>query len=266
MDAKNLEILSRPHTFEVFVAIDKNVQDPDLVFQKPRSGRLSPGSTKIKQLAEGTVYWFRFGVIAFHNVDSRSRDQFLKEFSHGEWKTWLGESLKLDESSEIAPKVEFEHITLDKMTPERAEFIANLVSQSAALEHYEIAVDKTFTEVQTLVRKLKLKGTISPFPGSLHRFVGRSLEMKNSVISSLHYLDLPDLLWDDSTMDEMYEDLQAFFDIKERFSAIERKLESIQDSLELLLDTARDRRMYWLEAAIVALILFDIIAAIVEKW
>ena len=54
------------------------------------------------------------------------------------------------------------------------------------------------------------------------------------------------------------EELRAEFDLSDRYQALELKLRSIQEALELVLDVARDRRLVLLESAIVLLIVFEI--------
>jgi len=44
-------------------------------------------------------------------------------------------------------------------------------------------------------------------------------------------------------------------------AALESKLRSIQEALQLLLEVARDRRLVWLEVAIVLLIVVEIVLA-----
>jgi uncharacterized Rmd1/YagE family protein len=71
-------------------------------------------------------------------------------------------------------------------------------------------------------------------------------------------LDKPDATWDDPAMDRIYDDLRAEFDLGDRFDALESKLRAVQEALELLLGVARDRRLVWLEVAIVALICLEL--------
>lgn len=262
------------HRFNIYVMLNVQTSAPAEVFGSRPSGRFSPGSSLYTPIGGGHAFWFRFGAVAFHNVEESAQLELLQRFCESETvsdvnnkiaaQTIVTEKLDLTERVGASPRVEFDNITLDYLNLERVELIAFLVSQSAALDYYEKALERTFGEVTTLVQKLRDTGTFSPFPKRLHRFIGRALDMKNNIVGSLHYLDHPDLLWDDATMDALYSDLQAYFDLKERFSAVERKLDSIQDSLELLLDTARDRRMYWLEAAIVGLIAFEIVWAFIK--
>ena len=60
-------------------------------------------------------------------------------------------------------------------------------------------------------------------------------------------------------MDRIYDDLRAEFDLADRYAAMESKLRSIQEALELVLDVARNRRWLLLEMAVVVLILAELI-------
>jgi len=62
-------------------------------------------------------------------------------------------------------------------------------------------------------------------------------------------------------MDRIYNDLCAAFDLNDRYAAMESKLRSIQEALELLLDVVRDRRLLLLEVTVVVLILAELIFA-----
>jgi uncharacterized Rmd1/YagE family protein len=59
-------------------------------------------------------------------------------------------------------------------------------------------------------------------------------------------------------MNRIYDELRAEFDLVDRYQALELKLRSVQEGLELVLDVARDRRLVLLETAIVLLIIFEI--------
>jgi uncharacterized Rmd1/YagE family protein len=60
-------------------------------------------------------------------------------------------------------------------------------------------------------------------------------------------------------MDRIYDDLRAEFDLSDRYAALESKLRSIQEALELVLDVARDRRLILLEVAVALLIFIELL-------
>jgi uncharacterized Rmd1/YagE family protein len=66
-------------------------------------------------------------------------------------------------------------------------------------------------------------------------------------------------------MDRIYDELRAEFDLVDRYQAMETKLRTMQESLELILDVARDRRLVSLEVTIVILIGFEILLGFLRR-
>ena len=75
----------------------------------------------------------------------------------------------------------------------------------------------------------------------------------------------PDATWDDPQMDRIYDELRAEFDLVDRYTTMEQKLQGVREALELVLDVARDRRMWLLELTIVLLILFEILLELFRR-
>ncbi|MFL5417671.1 MAG: hypothetical protein ACJ78Y_16850, partial [Myxococcales bacterium] len=69
-------------------------------------------------------------------------------------------------------------------------------------------------------------------------------------------------VWDDPELDRIYDDLRSEFDLTDRYQALESKLRGVQESLELVLDVARDRRMWILEVSIALLILVELVLSV----
>jgi uncharacterized Rmd1/YagE family protein len=109
-----------------------------------------------------------------------------------------------------------------------------------------------------------VRGSVPVTTRPLHRFIGAAIGTRNEVLSILHLLDKPDEAWDDPLMDRIYDELRAEFDLVDRYQALELKLRSVQDSLELVLDVARDRRLVLLEAAIVLLIVMELVLSLLR--
>jgi uncharacterized Rmd1/YagE family protein len=217
----------------------------------------------------GKIFAFYFGALTFWNVDQKDRASELRRFfpglQDGEFAT-IREDFIAYEDPLITPKVEFSYLLIDRMDVKRAEVIATTVAQSAIMEHYENVVQEVWRNLDLIVNRLRTTGTISPFPGTLHRKIGSAVAMRSVVVRVLHLLDRPDLIWEDKTMDALFNDLRANFDLPERFQALEYKLNLIQETLSILLDTSRDRRAYWLEVTIVILISTEIMLAVAEKY
>jgi uncharacterized Rmd1/YagE family protein len=77
-------------------------------------------------------------------------------------------------------------------------------------------------------------------------------------------LDKPEMIWEDMTAKRIYEVLRVEFDLSDRYMALELKLRSVQEALELVLDMTRDSRLVLLEASIVLLIVIEIALSFVR--
>jgi uncharacterized Rmd1/YagE family protein len=153
-------------------------------------------------------------------------------------------------------------LQLPALGPARVAAVALVVGQSAAMEYYERLVQDLFARTDALVLPLERRGTVSTRTRRLHRFIGEAIASRHEVLSVLHLLDKPDEVWDDPELDRIYDDLRAEFDLADRYQALESKLRGVQDSLELVLDVARDRRMWILEVSIALLILVELVLSL----
>jgi uncharacterized Rmd1/YagE family protein len=150
-------------------------------------------------------------------------------------------------------------LRVDRLTSARAGVVALTVAQSAAMEYYERIVDDMFLRTGAFVERLERTGGVPFRTRPLHRFIGQAITTRTEVLSVLHLLDKPEATWDDSAMDRIYADLRAEFDLADRYAALELKLRSIQEALELLVGVARDRQLLWLEIAVVVLIMLELL-------
>ncbi len=219
----------------------------------------------------GKMFIFSFGAVTFLNVDESERLKELHELSK------LGllrpeasvrpivESFQVVENKDEKPRVEFSQMYIDVLTESREQVIAGLVGQSAAMDHFEDVVDRIWTKVDQFLVKLQDTGSISRTATQMHRDVAEAIRMRSDVVRILHLLDRPELIWEDKLMDSLFDDLRSTFELQERFQALAYKLSLIQETMELLVDTARDRRMYRVEIAIVVLILIEVVIVLVEK-
>jgi required for meiotic nuclear division protein 1 len=215
----------------------------------------------------GAVFIYPFGAVVFRDLPMGLRERELERLRRarpGLTAATVSEELNVREDPGRPPDVADGILTLDELTPERGSVVALTIAQSAAMEYYERIVDEMFTRTDRLVQRLEKQGTVSLRTRPLHRFIGAAISTRNEVLTSLHLLDKPDEAWDDPGMNRIYDELRAEFDLVDRYQALELKLRSIQEALELVLDVARDRRLVLLEEAVVLLILLEIVLTFVR--
>lgn len=261
-----MQAVPAPHaaTVHVFFALAfvENLSLKELAATYPDAKR-SVHELRLTRPEGGELFVYPFGAAVFRNVPAEARDRELARLR----KAWPGaggtavikEEFTVREDASLTPKVADGVLIVDRMTPERASLIAITVAQSASMEYYERIVEEMFGKTDRLVERLERLGTVPMNTRPLHRFIGAAIGTRNEVLSVLHLLDKPDETWDDRGIDRIYEELRSEFDLADRYQALELKLRSVQEALELVLDVARDRRLVLLELAIVILIVCEIV-------
>ncbi len=251
---------SPAHTFHA-VAFIENLALKELAPAFPEAKR-TPHELWYTTPAGGTVYVYPFGAMVFHNVPPAEREAQaarLHAARHGLTNA-LGfeESFTVREEPGARPDVRDGVLVVDNLTFERASVVAMTVAQSAAMDYYDRIVEEMFSRTDRLVERLEKAGRAPFATRPLHRFIGTAIGTRNEVLSILHMLDKPDAVWEDATADRIYHELRAEFDLSDRYQALELKLRSVQEALELVLDVTRDSRLVLLEASIVLLIIIEI--------
>jgi uncharacterized Rmd1/YagE family protein len=256
------------HTFHA-IAFVENLSLKDLAPLYDNARRTPHQLRYALPPGQGTVFIYPFGAVVFFDVAPADRERELRRLQRarpGLTATPGGaEEFLVREDTGARADVSEGTLTLDELTSERTSVIALIIAQSAAMEYYEGAVEQMFGQTGLRVERLESRGTVSLRTRPLHRFIGAAIATRSEVLSILHLLDKPDEAWDDPGMDRIYDELRAEFDLVDRYQALEMKLRSVQEALELILDVARDRRLVSLELTIVVLIVMEIVLTLL-RW
>lgn len=248
------------HAFDAVAFVDNvPVRELEALFPGNRS---SPHELVVGLEGGATLFAFPFGALVFQDTSPERREQELTRLRHARPRLTpevVRESFVSLERAGEPVGLRDGRLVVDRLTPERAGIIALTVAQSAAMEYYERIVDDLASRTGGLVERLEIRGIVPMRTRQLHRFIGEAIGTRSEVLSVLHLLDKPDAAWDDPAMDRIYGDLRGEFDLTDRYGALESKLKGVQEALELLLGTARDRRLVALETSIVVLIVIEII-------
>ena len=216
----------------------------------------------------GAAHIYPFGALVTYDIAPEKRDEVLTRLRRFGPPQLTTQVIREDYTVLEAPGqpigISEGGLKVDRMTPARAGIVALIVAQSAAMEYYERLVEQLFARTGSLVERLDRRGSVPFLIRPLNRFIGEAIATRSEVLLVLHLLDKPDAAWDDPAMDRIYDDLRAEFDLVDRYAALESKLRSIQEALQLLLEVGRDRRLVWLEVAIALLIVVEILLAFVK--
>jgi uncharacterized Rmd1/YagE family protein len=255
------------HTFHALAFVE-NFSLKDLAALYPEAKR-THHQLWYAAASGGTVYLFASGAVVFQDVGQAGREMEVQRLRRALPKLSdaqvLTEEFSVREVPGARSDIQGGVLVLDELTFERAGVVTLTIAQSAAMEYYEGAVEQMFEQTGRRVERLENRGTVSLHTKPLHRFIGSAVATRSEVLSVLHLFDKPDEAWDDTGMDRIYDELRAEFDLVDRYQAMETKLRTMQESLELILDVARDRRLVSLEVTIVILIGFEILVGFLRR-
>jgi uncharacterized Rmd1/YagE family protein len=256
-------VTGRAHQFTA-VAFEENLSLRELLPAFP--GAKATLREMHVPLEAGEMFIYPFGTVVFHDVPPERREaelQRLQRVRPGLTTQVVRESFTVREEPGAHVEIVDGTLVVDRFDRGRAAVVALIVAQSAAMEYYERIVTDLFSRTTALVDPLEKSGTVPLRTRQLNRFIGQAIATRSEVITVLTLLDKPDATWDDPAMDRIYDDLRSEFDLIDRYGALEQKLRGVQEALQLVLDVARDRRMWLLEMSIAMLIVVEVF---LELW
>lgn len=221
-------------------------------------------------LGGGMVFAYSFGALTFVDADPAERGveiDALKRHLNLDLTTKVTtEEFYIEENSSEKPRVEYHRLVIDQLTPERTAVVAQVIAQSAALEYYEQLIETVKVKVSAMADSLTDRGSMGVSPKALYKQIGYAMSIRNEIIGMMHLLDKPDLIWEDKVMDGLYNELRAAFDLGDRFKALEYKLTTIHDSLDVFATTVKDARMHKLEWVIIILIAIEVAFTLMARF
>lgn len=149
-------------------------------------------------------------------------------------------------------------IQLIDTSHERLLLAATVLAHSVVLSRDEILVSEAFDRIGPLVGDLRENGRVRLSIRPVMRLIGDVLAARHRIMGTVQVDERPDLLWDHPQLDRLYSRLEAEYELKERSEVLERKFGALGDFTEVLLNIAQEKRAFRLEAAIIALIAFEI--------
>jgi required for meiotic nuclear division protein 1 len=254
------------HQFNA-IAFEENLSLRQLAPVFPQA-RPSAHRLYLPTMPDGAMYIYPFGAVVMHDMPVNRRESELAKLRTAVPKLTtkvVREDYTVLEDPALEIGIKDGMLRVDHLTEARAGIVALTVAQSAAMEYYENVVEALFSRIAASIEVMERRGTVPFSTRPMHRIIGEAISTRTEVLSILHLLDKPDEAWDDSAMDRIYDDLRAEFDLADRYNALELKLRSVQDSLELLVEVARDRRLLVLELAVVFLILLELIFTVIPS-
>ncbi|MDH3318306.1 MAG: RMD1 family protein [Betaproteobacteria bacterium] len=157
-------------------------------------------------------------------------------------------------------------LVLQSASLERLQLVAEALSKSVVLAHYEARLAADFDRIEPLALTLEREGRIGGRTREHLKRIGALLLIESRMVGRAEVGDKPELLWDHPRLEGLNALLEDEFEIRERLAALDRKLELIARTERTLVDLMGARHALRVEWYIVALIAFEIALTLYDMW
>jgi uncharacterized Rmd1/YagE family protein len=214
----------------------------------------------------GIAVLFRYGVVVFFGVRTLDEVRFVDSLGPlltNPYETPEKEELEIHcGASSIG--VQSGAVSLDEISLEKLQVIADALSKNLVLSLYEKQVAGEFDKIEPLAQELALRGRVSADSRKLLSKIGSMLLIEHRMVGRAEIGDKPETLWYFPQLEGLYAGLEDEFELKERQSALERKLGLISDTAQTLADVWDNKQLHKLEWYVIGLILFEVFIGLFE--
>lgn len=216
--------------------------------------------------SERYLYVFDYGVVVFANYDAVAKSEFvsfIKNYATTLVDLDLSEQYRI-ETDEKQQKiiVKNNYVTVPQTDSSFLRIVMLNIGQSVALEFYEVLTDELITSSKHYILELEQRGKLSISKTNLLKYIGKVLNVKNSIVDNLYILDDPNLVWDNEELNLLNRHLKANFDINTRFKDLDYRLQIVENNLTLFTDVLNVRESSRLEWVVIILIALEIVIAL----
>ncbi|MBI5626217.1 MAG: RMD1 family protein [Nitrosomonadales bacterium] len=214
----------------------------------------------------GIAVLFRYGVVVLFGVKSLDEVRFidsLKSMLTNPYSTPEIEELEIH-SGMNSIGVQSGAVSLDEISLEKLQVVADALSKNLVLTLYEKKVAGEFDKIEPLAQELATHGEVSAGSKKLLSKIGHMLLIEHRMVGRAEIGDKPETLWDFPHLEGLYASLEDEFELKERQSALDRKLGLISDTAQTLADVWDNKQLHKLEWYVIGLIVFEIVISLYE--
>jgi uncharacterized Rmd1/YagE family protein len=232
------------------------LERPDMISSLPLAFRVG---------TQGMVALFRFGVAVMVGLTPLEEEDTLMKLR----SRVTGARARGDDETELAPDSDEQKsssgpIQIKNLSPPRFLVIADALAKTVALARDEREVNAVFDVIEPFAAKLAASGRPPFRRRAMLKLIGQALLAQHRVSGRVAVEEKPDALWDHPELERLYARLADEYELNERADVLKRKLDVIGDTAQALTDIIDADRATRLEAAIVILIVLELIAAIVQ--
>jgi required for meiotic nuclear division protein 1 len=235
----------------------------------PEAGTLGRAPLTLGLDGGGIAVLFRYGVVVL--IDATAQGE----------SALRGRLAPLTESPYPAPETEELDLRVDPARPEgllegalvlqsagleRLQLVAEALSKSLLLSHYEGRITRDFDRIEPLALELERRGRIRGTTSEHLKSIGALLLVEQRMVGRAEIGDKPELLWEHPGLERLNAVLEDELEIPERLAALDRKLALAARTERTLVDLLGARHALRVEWYIVALIALSILLTLYSMW
>lgn len=243
-----------------------NMEGLSLYFTARYKSQIIKDVIHLEPNIDSDVYIFSYGVTIFWNTSYDQLMFILKEISDYEinpLEKFIIEDFNYScDKDEQAFKVKHDKILLTENTFLEKLAISHGIAQSIKLNFFEETIMMTIKRNQNIPEELEKTGKIRLNKKEISMERGRLFKERSQIYLDYGLLDTPEFFWEYPELEPLYNITANYLDIKPRIEVLNKKLEVIQDLLNVLADEQKHKHSSFLEIIIIVLIAFEIILTI----
>jgi uncharacterized Rmd1/YagE family protein len=216
----------------------------------------------------GIAVLFRYGVVVLFGVSLQDESNLINKINKLLTNPYSSPEIETIEihcgRNNIG--VQSGAVSLDEISLEKLQVIADALSKNLVLSLYEKNVANEFDKIEPLAQELATFGRVSGGSKKLLSKIGHMLLIQHRMVGRAEIGDKPETLWDFPHLGGLYASLADEFELEERQSALDRKLGLISDTAQTLADVWDNKQLHKLEWYVIGLILFEILLSLHDRF
>jgi uncharacterized Rmd1/YagE family protein len=231
-----------------------------------RDDTIATNPLTLRVAKDGIAFLFRYGVAVFAGLSVIEEDQVVRSL-----RPRIVDAAATPETDQVQILVKSGGedqvdpsggIALREASPERLQIVANVLSKSLILSHYESRIAEAFDQIEPLADRLQRTGRAGSQANRLLRQIGGVLLTQQRMVGRVEVQEKPDVLWDHPELERLYARLEDEYELVERSRGMERKLALINETVGTILDMVQTQRSVRLEWYIIGLIAIEIMLSL----
>ncbi len=205
---------------------------------------------------------FGYGVIAIAGYNATEKSEFvnfLKQYCENIVTADFKEDFSVIENESQPFKLNYNSIEIPMVNHQVVQIVMLNIAQSVSLDFYESLAENILMQTSSLTKELEGRGSLSISKKNLLKFIGKTLNIKNSIIDNLYIFDAPDIVWESEYLSKIDDALKKALDLKMRYREIDYKLKIVQENLTLFTDLLQNNQSHRMELVVIILILIEVI-------